>query len=368
MCFWRKLIVFIFILQANVFARVVDFPPKDLYNFGKYHSFSDSTQRRINDFFQAHYKSGDFNGTYLFFSHDSMIQGALGYATFPQRDTLINDDLFQLASVSKTITGISVLLLYQDGLIGIDDSVHWYIPELSRKNLTIRNLISHKSGLPDYFNFSNSLWPNRSVHMVNEDVVTQVNLQSYRAFGTPGTYYYYSNTNFALLALIVERVSGMGFREFAAKNIFRPAGMKYTHINNFDSIPLANYPVQGYERKRIYTDIPQNGTTGDKGVYSNGAELFLLDRILRTSYLLHDGTKELMWSPQTITSESSFYGMGWRMKWIDGQKWVFHNGWWKGFRTYYWRCLDDDKCFVVLTNNVYGHFLSTMELVNLLKW
>ena len=355
------------LLSLNGYGKSMAWPPNSNYPLSKFGRFPDSTERRIDSFFLRYYKTGTFNGTYLFYSNNQLLQGALGYAKFPQYDTLINDDLFQLASVSKTITGISVMLLVQDGLLGIDDSVHWYIPELSRRNLTVRNLITHKSGLPDYFYFSSHLWPWRDKHMTNEDVVFQINQQGYRSFGSPGVYYDYCNTNFALLALIVERISGMDFREFASVNIFKPAGMKYSHINNFDSIPLANYPVQGYERKRIYQDIPQNGTTGDKGVYSNTVEMFLLDRYLKSSYLLHESTKQLMWSEETITGESSYYGMGWRMKYIDGQKWVFHNGWWKGFRTYYWRSLEEDKCFVVLTNNVYGSFMSTAEMVKLLK-
>lgn len=342
-------------------------PPSPHYDLSKYKRFSDSTEQKILAFFQKYYRAGSFNGTFLFYKNDSLYQGALGYANFPRKDTLINDDLFQLASVSKTVTGISIMLLIQDGYIKIDDSVHWYIPELDRKNLTIKNLVSHKSGLPDYFGFSSNLWPWAERHMSNEDVVIQLNQQSPRAFGTPGTYYDYSNTNFALLALIVERLSGMDFRQFALQNIFKPAGMKYTHINQFDSIPLNAYPVQGYSKWKIYSDIPHNGTTGDKGVYSNTTELFLLDRYLRTSYMLHKGVKDLMWSEQTNTGENSYYGMGWRIKWIDGHKWVFHNGWWKGFRTYYWRCLDEDKCFVALSNNVQGPFLRTVEMVELLK-
>lgn len=344
-------------------------PSKDYPKLDRYVRFSDSTEKKINSFFQKHYKSGIFNGTFLFFSHDSLLQGALGYANFkPQPDSLINDDIFQLASVSKTVTGIAIMMLQQDGLLNVDDSVHWYIPDLQRHNLTIRNLLSHMSGLPDYFYFPAAFWPTPGTHMKNHDVVNQLNLQNWNAFGQPGKYHEYSNTNFALLALIVENITQMDFRQYVRQNIFQPSEMKYTHICNFDSIPLANYTVQGYDNRRILGDIPHNGTTGDKGVYANTTELFLLDRMLRTSYLLHPGTKEIMWSPQVATSaDGGFYGLGWRMKWIDGKKWVFHNGWWKGFRTYYWRCLDEDKCYVVLTNNVYGSFLSTREMVELLK-
>jgi len=101
-------------------------------------------------------------------------------------------------------------------------------------------------------------------------------------------------------------------------------------------------------------------------VYSNVFEMFMLDRALKSSYILHEATKQEMWTPQTVTSADGYYALGWRVKYIDGKKWVFHNGWWKGFRTYFWRCLEDDKSFVVLTNNVDGRFLSTLQMVHLL--
>jgi CubicO group peptidase (beta-lactamase class C family) len=73
-----------------------------------------------------------------------------------------------------------------------------------------------------------------------------------------------------------------------------------------------------------------------------------------------------MYTPQVATSSEAHYGLGWRMRVINGQKWVFHNGWWKGFRTYFWRSLEENKMFCVLTNNVRGSFLPTVEMVHLL--
>lgn len=336
----------------------------EFYDISAYCHFSDSTEKKINTYFKKQYKTGIFNGTYLFHKNDSLIRGALGYANFKHWDTLINDDIFQLASVSKTITGIAIMMLQQDGLLNVNDSVHWYIPDLNRKNLTIKNLLTHTSGLPDYFYFGND---GNYAHMVNHDVVNQLNRLGPSQFATPGKVHSYSNTNFVLLAYILEKLTQQDFRTFVRKNIFEVSGMKYTHINNFDSIPLANYTVAGCENKHYIGDNTYNGTCGDKGVYSNGIEMLFLDRILRTSYLLHQRIKDEMWSPLYPTnSEGTFYGLGWRVKWIHGRKWVFHNGFWKGFRTYYWRCLDEDMCFVVLTNNVYGPFLKTSELVELI--
>lgn len=334
----------------------------------QYKSFSDTTAQKIHKYFDYHHRIGDFNGSYLMFKNDSVIFGSRGYAIYSDRDSVEPENLFQLASVSKVFTAIAVMILHQDGYLHIDDSVHWYLPELQNTDLTVRELLSHTSGLPDYFyvDYKRFDLPSGQGHLRNEDVIEIINQQGKRGYTRKG-YYHYSNTNYVFLSLIVERVAKTDFRTFLRENIARYADMRYTHVCDFDSVPLLNYPVQGYQNWRVFDDIMFNGTTGDKGVYSNVFEMLNLDRALRGSYLLHESTKEEMWTPQTLTSSTAYYALGWRVKWIDGKKWVFHNGWWKGFRTYFWRCLDEDKSFVVLTNNVYGRFLPTVELVSLLK-
>jgi len=334
----------------------------------QYAAFSDTTAKKIRSFFDYHGRIGNFSGSYLMYKNDSLIYGANGYAIYGNRDSIEPNNLFQLASVSKVFTAISVMTLHQDGYLNIEDSVHWYIPELNNKSLTIRQLLSHTSGLPDYFyvSYKGFELPEGQGHLKNEDVIQIINKQSRRKYTRQG-YYHYSNTNYVFLSLIVERLTKMDFRTYVKENICKYADMRYTHICDFDSLPLVNYPVQGYKNWRVYEDLMFNGTTGDKGVYSNVFEMFQLDRALNGTYLLHDDTKEQMWAPQTLTKPTAYYALGWRVKWIDDQKWVFHNGWWKGFRTYFWRCLDEDKSFVVLTNNVQGPFLSTMEMVSLLK-
>jgi len=362
------LLLFIYNIDLNLNARATGSESFSSL-LENYNEFSDSTQLKLENFFDYHHKIvGDFNGSYLFYSNDSIHYGTRGYSIYSNRDSVEPSDLFQLASVSKVFTSMSVMMLHQDGYLNVNDSVHWYIPELNTRNLTIRHLLSHTSGLPDYFyvKYRGFEIPKGQKHLKNEDVIDIINRQPKRVYSRFG-FYDYSNTNYVLLSMIVERVSNTDFRSFVKRYICETAEMKYTHICNFDSLPLVNYPVQGYRSWRVYEDIPENGTTGDKGVYSSVFEMFNLERALRGSYILHKSTKEEMWTPQTVTSADSYYAMGWRVKWIDGKKWVFHNGWWKGFRTYFWICLDEDKSFVVLTNNVEGRFLSTLEMVGLLK-
>jgi CubicO group peptidase (beta-lactamase class C family) len=341
--------------------------PKPLKSLHQFHEFSDTTVQKIEGFFDRFAKIGNFNGAYLMFKNDSVIYGSRGYAIYSNKDSIEPENLFQLASVSKVFTALAVMILHQDAYLNIDDSVHWYLPELNNNELTIRELLSHTSGLPDYFyvDYKGFILPQGQGHLTNQDVVEIINRQSRKTYSKKG-FYHYSNTNYVLLSLIVERVSKMDFRSFVREHIAKYADMPFTHVCDFDSVPLLNYPVQGYNQWNVFEDVSFNGTTGDKGVYSNVFEMLNLDRALRGSYLLHENIKEEMWTPQTLTSPNSFYALGWRVKWIDEKKWIFHNGWWKGFRTYFWRCLDEDKCFVVLTNNVQGRFLSTLELVSLL--
>jgi CubicO group peptidase (beta-lactamase class C family) len=343
--------------EASSASALVDYRSAPLLN--------ESTLHGIDSFFDAVYRSGIFNGTYLFFRNDSLITGARGYSNFGARQLAEPDDLFQLASISKTFTGVSMMKMQQDGLLNIDDSVHWHLPDFKRRNLTLRQLLSHSSGLPDYFNLALPSGVSPSGHMRNEDVLRLLNAQSYRMFARPG-HYDYCNSNYALLALIIERKTGMDFRDYAREAIFKPAGMRFTHICNFDSFPLVRYPVQGYKAGQVYGDLPHNGTTGDKGVYSNVYEMLLYDRALRSDFILHADAKKAMYTPQVATSSEAHYGLGWRMRVINGHKWVFHNGWWKGFRTYFWRSLEENKMFCVLTNNVRGSFLPTVEMVHLL--
>jgi CubicO group peptidase (beta-lactamase class C family) len=360
MCAW-----FASILQAQFCVPINVGAP---YKPATYKPFSPSTESGIQDFFDAQKAKGIFSGNFLFYKNDSMVRGSRGYANFSRRDSFNPNDIFQLASVSKTFTGTSVMILVQEGKISLDDSVHWYLQDLKRTNLTIKNLLSHTSGLPDYFYFQQKYWPYAYRRMSNRDVVAQVNAQSWKSFSAPGRYYHYSNTNYAFLALIVEKISGMDFRHFVKIRIMEPAGMVYSHVCNFDSIPLNKYCVQGYERWGIYDDLPLNGTTGDKGVYSSTYEMFLYCQALRGEDIVHESTKEQMWSPITLANSARgmYYGLGWRVIWHNGHKWVYHNGWWKGFRTYFWRCVEEDMCFVALTNNVQGSFLSTEEMVNLI--
>jgi len=179
-----------------------------------------------------------FNGTVLFAENGEIVfSKAIGYANLKTKDSLTMESAFQLASISKPITALAVLVLKQEGKIGIDDSVRKYIPELPYPGITIRHLLTHRSGLPNYMYFAEQDWPNKDIPLKNQDVIDLMVKYQYKPYYLPDKRYNYCNTNFALLAYIVEKVSGMKFEDFVQKKIFNPCHMVNSYIYNKNTSP-----------------------------------------------------------------------------------------------------------------------------------
>ncbi|MCS7085338.1 MAG: serine hydrolase domain-containing protein [Bacteroidia bacterium] len=283
-----------------------------------------------------------------------------GYANHFTKTPIDTSSVFQLASVSKPITAIAVLQLYERGLIGLHDPVYWHIPEFPYKNITIYHLLTHTSGLPDFINdewyFCRYL-PNVAF-MDNEDLLKILIRFKIGLFFVPGTRHSYSNTGYAMLALLVERVTKTNFEEYLAKNVFEPAGMHRTFATR-DVTPIKDLPhfVRPYKSLSGYAPgyyQKLDGIIGDKGVYSTVHDLLRLDRALRRNLLLSRETQELAYQKGRTAQKDSFaYGLGWRqMTAADGTRVVYHQGMWNSYNPSFFRYLDRDMIIVVLHNNV----------------
>jgi CubicO group peptidase (beta-lactamase class C family) len=176
---------------------------------------------------------------------------------------------------------------------------------------------------------------------------------------TPGNGFDYCNSNYALLASVVERISKKPFDQFMQEQIFGPLEMKNTfiyHLGEGDSIP--EFVPAGVPGHRSSRSLPreemnhyQNGVVGDKGVYTTVEDMFKWDQALYREMLVSDATLQEAYtegSPR-FSKWRDNYGFGWRLR-ADRPNTVYHYGWWKGFRTYFIRDLDQEKCIVVLTN------------------
>ena len=334
---------------------------------------NDNRIKKINSFFQGKFTRNQFNGNILFAENGNIItQKSYGYSNFRKKELLTKEHSFQLASVSKPFTSIAILQLIEENKINLKDTIQKFFPEFPYHGITIHQLLSHRSGMSQYTHFCDapdSIWPDKSVTINNQDVIEIISrivpLINYK----PNHKYYYCNTNYLLLASIVEQVSGLSFKQYVKKYIFNPSGMFSSTIydrTNFEDLVL---PAQGYENKTPWEDVYLNGVVGDKGVYSTTEDLLKFDRALKENVFISDSLKKLAFSKMNLDKNGNKnYGYGFRLK--EHEKYgkiVYHTGWWKGFRSYFIKVMDKNQTIIVLNNVKRGRFLNIDRLIELIS-
>lgn len=309
---------------------------------------------RLDSVISYLHKKKGFNGTVLVTKFDQVIyKGAFGYADFYHKDTLSTQTTFQLASVSKQFTAMAIMMLQEQGRLGYDDTVDHILPGFPYKGITVRHLLTHRSGLPNYTYFSEKLWSDRNLSMTNDDMLRLMEKHKPAVYFKPNRRFDYSNTGYALLASIVEKTSGMPFSTFLQKHIFDPLKMNNTFTFS-DSLARATGLVAtghtGGKRKRThdYTDT----VLGDKGVYSNVDDLYRWDQALYTQKLVKKETLEEAFKGSGFKRRNTEdYGFGWRIRELEsGDKVVYHAGLWHGYTSYLLRNPKDHSALIVLSN------------------
>ncbi|HHA2388849.1 TPA: serine hydrolase domain-containing protein [Stenotrophomonas maltophilia] len=256
---------------------------------------------------------------------------------------------FRLASVSKQFTAAAVLLLVEDGRLGLDQPARQWLPELppAAAGITLRHLLSHTSGLLDYEDLMDPA-DTRQVH--DADVLALLSRQDRLNFA-PGTQYRYSNSGYALLALIVGRASGQDFAALLQQRIFRPLGMTHTvaHQDGVDTVAARAYGYSRIDGRWQRTDqSTTSAVLGDGGIYSSLDDLARWDAALYDDRLLSKTSRRAMFSPATPTPEPDVphYGFGWRLN--GPVQW--HSGESIGFRNVIVRHPEKHLTVIVLTN------------------
>ncbi|MEL7339649.1 MAG: serine hydrolase domain-containing protein [Bacteroidota bacterium] len=314
-----------------------------------------SRHETLENYFQQLVRTHDFSGTVLVAENGQIVhQGAYGYANSRKREPLNIHSTFQLASVSKPITAIATLMLYEEGVLKLNEPVKTYLPEFPYQKITIKHLLGHRSGLCRYMGLGQDHW-NKRYFLNNQDVVQLLVDHPLKLRFRPGKYFQYNNTNYALLAAIVERMSGQSFTDFVGTRIFKPLGMHNTEAYNLLTKGKVSGRAQGYIKSRRRYKAAEgdylDGVLGDKGVYSNVSDLYTLDQALYDGKLLRPETVDLMFQPSGRFQRGRNYALGWRIKkWLPNV--AYHFGWWRGFRTCFIRDMKDQRTIIVLSNRV----------------
>ncbi len=316
---------------------------------------------KIDSVFEHLHKLTAFNGTVLYAENERIVyQKAFGYADPVKRQqALTNEGQFELASVSKMFTATAVMILWERGKLDIDKDVRTYIAEWPYEGMTLRHLMTHRSGVPRYEHLADAQWPDKNKPLTNQAMIQLFIQHKPEVYFKPDGGFHYCNTNYALLASVVERVSKMPFYEFMQKNVFKPAGMKSSFIYHLpaDSV-LSGYRSEGIpgydQRGRRLIKVPNdylNGVMGDKGMFSTTFDLYHFDIALNHEVLLKKQTLVEAYSPGSPNKRKTKdnYGFGWRIH-AESDSAVYHYGWWKGYRSFFLRDLGQHKTLIVLTN------------------
>ncbi len=305
------------------------------------------------------------NGVVLYAEQGQVVyEKAFGWRDLSkrQKDSLRIDDAFQLSSDSKMFTAEAIMLLKAEGKLDYDDDVRKYIPELPYEGITIRMLLHHRSGLPRYDAMADQHWRNRKKPFSNEAMIKMLAEKKPEPYGTPDGFYFYNNVNYALLASVVERVSGQHFEDFMRERIFEPVGMEHSYIYSMrnDTAVSLYMPVDAHGHD-LFKNGPLkaqndylNGVMGDKIMFSTVEDLWKFNQALDKHVLLPDSLQAEAFkpgSPEWKNNEN--YGFGWRMS-KEHPDMFFHYGWWKGYRSAVIRDAHKNRFLAVLTNTTFN--------------
>ena len=325
----------------------------------------------------------DFSGVVLIAeNHKPIYYKAFGYRDFEKKIPLRKSDIFELASVSKQFTAMIIMIMHERGELNYDDSVSKYL-QIPYKGITIRHLLTHTSGLPDYQAIMDQYWDKTKI-AGNPDCIEYLNKYAPPKRFEPGEKYEYSNNGYLLLASIAEKISGEDFIALCRSWIFRNLKMKRTDIRsleekktikNFaighiyveernkyvraDSFPSSNYTIWLGNRK------------GPGRISSTAEDLLKWDRVLYGNYLVKQTTLQDAFTPMKLNDGNfSYYGFGWEI--IDDPvagKIVQHNGDNPGYKTQIVRLIDKKRTIIVLNNNAQGNFSALIkQITGILKY
>lgn len=307
--------------------------------------------RTLSSFFDSLLIRRGFNGSILVAKEGNIVyEKYVGFGDLRKKDPLTDTSTFHIASTSKTFMGIAVLQLVQENKLSLQDSIQKFFPGLPYPGITVKMLLAHRSGLPNYLYFiTNKNW-DRNKYVTNIDVLNFLYTQHPNRASSPNRGFSYCNTNFVLLALIVEKLTGLSYPQYMQQKFFGPLQMNHTFVYTLADTgkvaPSFNY------NSTVWTDDIFEGTYGDKNIYSTPQDLLKWDQALYTDQLLSKALLDSAFTPNSLEHPSIHnYGLGFRMLLLkNGKKVIYHFGRWHGFNAAFARLIDEKVTIIILGN------------------
>lgn len=253
---------------------------------------------------------------------------------------------FRLASITKQFTATSILMLVDEGKLALDDSIRQHFPEFPEfaGGITVRHILQHTSGIEDYEPIYGDQFPAQ----VTDRGVVEIISKTEGTMFAPGSEYSYSNSGYAILAVLVENLSGKTFPDFLQDNIFAPLGMSNTValVGGVTMVPNRSFGYSVSDEGVSFADQSAwSAVLGDGGIYSSVEDLFKWDQALYDNGLISADLRAESWTPGLET-----YGFGFRIDEYNGHKRYHHSGSTSGFRNHMQQYPDDRLTVIILTN------------------
>ncbi|MDI9257209.1 MULTISPECIES: serine hydrolase domain-containing protein [Flavobacterium] len=338
--------------------------------FGKVsESYINEKKHQIDSFYNKFINSPYYSGSFIVAKNGKVIyEDYKGYSDARTGKKINANTAIHLASVSKVLTATAILKLVQEDNVMLDQKVTDWLPRFPYKKTTIRTLLNHRSGLPHYSNFPGVLkksW-NRKKVLTNQDVLDVMIKHKIKPIFADNARFDYCNTNYVILALIIEKATGQNYRDAMQTLIFKPLGMKNTFVFNYETDK--DTVCKSYRGNTIFPWDQYDNLYGDKNIYSTPRDLvkfdlatyspdFIKPELLQEAYFGYSAIQ--------VAKPIKDYGLGMRMRFLPGgEKMIYHNGWWHGNNTSFVPVKKDTVTVICLGNKYSNRPYATLNMVS----
>ncbi len=310
-------------------------------------------QNSLERFYEKNWPKNAMNGGFLVAKNGQIIfEKYNGEANFSKGDEIDANTPLHIASVSKVLTATAILKLIDSEKLNLEDKVNSILPTFPYGDITIKMLLNHRSGLPNYAYFADDtkVW-DRSKMLHNQDILDLLAQHQFGLYFKPDRKFGYCNTNYAILALVIEKITGKNYRNVMQEMIFEPLGMKNTFVYDY-SKDKENVSLSYKGNKVLYEMNHLDDVYGDKNIYSTPRDLLKFDMATYSdkflnSVLVSEAFKGYSYEHRGTKN----YGLGIRMlEWETGEQLFYHNGWWHGNTSSYVKLKTDTVAIFAISN------------------
>ena len=324
----------------------------------------------LNQYYENIWNSADMSGGVLVAHGDNIIlEKYKGFGRENNQMPINKDTPLHLASISKPITAMAVLKLVEAKKINLEQKVKSIFPNFPYADITIQHLLTHRSGLPKYEHFleENDIKP-KNQYFTNQEIFDIVAKHKPELARQTDTGFMYNNFNYAILALIIEKITGKTYPEAMKEMVFAPLKMKNTFV--FEEKHINSASQSFYQRSsKLYPLDQYDLIYGDKNIYTTPRDLFNFSKALFSKDFLPKELMEKIFEPYSNEKKGvNNYGLGFRLKiFNEGKKLTYHNGWWHGSNTVFIHLRESKTTIIALSNKYSRKIYGTMLLSTLFE-